>query len=535
MVGTFARLKWRLLRNGIRRTTRNPVAAIGFVVAVLGSVVASVIGLVLMLGLRGYWDPLARQRILGVAVPALVFGWWFGPLLTGGVDETVDPVRLVLLPIGRRDLRRGQIVAGLIGLAPTVVVVWSIAMAVGMVGDPRGAPLVVGTAALVPLCGLMGSRAVSSTLARWSRTRRGGDVAALVAALGGAAVFGALQMIRFIEPGDLDPIGRALEWTPPGLAATGIRLARDGRVLDAAWRVLPLLGLTSVLGWWWSRQVDALLADPSQLHGSAPTVGDDPMAIFARSPRWLPRSPAGAAVAKELIYLRRSPGRRTTLFAGTALGLVYVVVLIAGGGQAGRIAVLASPVAMLFSVQYASNQLGVDPAAFWLEVATGPPRAARWTGRQFLAAVNVVAPVIVAAVTMGFVTGGWVEVVATLVATVVATPAIVGVGSLMSPVWVTPLPDSGNPFAANQSAGGNGCMAGIVALLYVALVAVLIGPASVGLWWAFGHAPIAVAGVALADVVLNGAIWVGATRAAVRLIEPREAEVLAKLDARLNQ
>ena len=530
------RLKWRLLVNGTRRTTRNPIAAIGFLVATLGSVVSAAVGAVAFVGLRGYWDVVARDRLVVLGCAAMVVGWWFGPLLTGGVDETVDPVRLVLLPLDRRQLRRGQIAAGFIGLAPMVVLTWVVAILVGMSVNATGVPVILLACALVPLAGLVGSRALATTLARMTRTRRGGDAAGLIAALGGAFVFGALQLVRFLDPDQLDPIVAVVRWSPPGMVGTALELARDGRPLDAAARLVPLAVLTWVMGWWWSRQLDALLADPAQLHG--PAVAADAttdLAIFGGLRRRLPRSAAGASVAKEIVYLRRSPGRRASLLAGTALGLVYVVVVVAQGDRSQRLAVLASPIAMLFSVQYASNQLGVDPAAFWLEVLIGPTPRARWTGRQFLAAVNVTTPVVVAAVFMGAFTGGWLEVVATLTATFAATPAIVGVGSLMSPAWVTPLPDSGNPFAAGQSAGGNGCMAGVVAMLYVGLVAVLVGPASLALRWALLDARLWIVPIAVVMLVVDLAIWFAATRAATALIESREADVLARLDARLNR
>src|SRR5690606_37462863 len=114
------------------------------------------------------------------------------------------------------------------------------------------------------------------------------------------------------------------------------------------------------------------------------------------------------AIAKELVYLVRSPARRASLLGGTLLGMVYVVFFAAA--MEGPSLVMAAPVAMLLALQYGSNQLGVDPGAFWLEVAIGPPDRARWVGRQFLAAIAVMLPVAVAAVLLAAWTGGWLEV-----------------------------------------------------------------------------------------------------------------------------
>ena len=87
-------------------------------------------------------------------------------------------------------------------------------------------------------------------------------------------------------------------------------------------------------------------------------------------------------LARQLVYLRRSPGRRAALLSGALLGIVYVIVFVEPLHLDPAQRVLAAPVAMLFSLQYASNQLGVDPTSFWLEIVTGAPPIDRVVSRQ---------------------------------------------------------------------------------------------------------------------------------------------------------
>lgn len=368
----FVRLKMRLVFNGVRRMTRSKWARIGFVFSVLGAVLAAGLGFAMAVALRSFWDPIEQHRILVITVTGIVVGWWFGPLLSGGVDETIDPVRLSLLPLTRTQIRRGQIAAGFVGIAPLMVVIWVVGIVVGLSRRASVVPLLALCGVVVLLAALVGSRALSTSLARLSRSRRGGDAAALIAVLGGSAVFAGLQLIRYVTPEQLDSAAAVLRWTPPGMAGEAFELASAGHTLAALWRIAVLAAVVLVAGWWWSRQLDRLLTEPGDTRGhELASADDEPLAIFAGIRRPLPRSAGGAAAARELIYLARSPGRRAALLGGTVLGLVYVAFFVAEGGSDPKV-VLAAPVAILFALQYASNQLGVDPGAFWLEVAIGP-------------------------------------------------------------------------------------------------------------------------------------------------------------------
>lgn len=531
----FVRLKLRLVLNGVRRMTRSTWARIGFAFSILAALLAAALGFGMALGLRTFWDPTAQHRILILGTAGIVFGWWFGPVLSGGVDETIDPARLSLVPLTRSQIRRGQIAAGFVGISPLVVIIWVIGIVIGMARSWAALPLVLLTGVVVLLAALVGSRSLSTSLARMSRSRRGGDMAALIAVLGGSVIFAGLQLIRFLTDEQLDAAAGVVRWTPPGMAGEAFELAAGGRYLAAAWRIGVLGAVVMVAGWWWSRQLDRLLTEPSDTRGGQLDHDGARLAIFGGHRRWLPHTASGAAVAREMVYLVRSPGRRGALLGGTVLGLVYVTFFVARGGGGDTWVVLAAPVAMLFALQYASNQLGVDPAAFWIEVAAGADPRARWVGRQMLAVIAVMLPVIVAATILGVWTGGWIEFAVVMVCMSGASLSMVGVGSFLSPMFVTPIPDSGNPFGNRQTMSGTGCSAAIIGMLYLVLVGVLVVPGEVALRWAWrGGRPALAVGIAIALVAFHVAVWSWSTAAAVRRLPGQELDVLARLDQRLN-
>lgn len=535
MIGVFLRLKWRLQINGIKRTARTVVGALGLFAGGLALTAVIAVGVVAFFGLRYHWDPEARVRVTVIGVGALVLGWWILPLLTGGVDETVDPSRLMLLPLNRRQLRRGQIAAGLLGPAPLIGVLWTASLIVGMATGVAIAVPVVAAATSALALAVVGSRTFATSLALVSRTRRGADAASMLVAISGAGLFAAAQLIRFVEPESLDPLVDVLRWSPPGWAADAMLAARDRHFVDAAWRVVAVWAVVAVLGAWWSRGLDRLLTEPGSRGSGSIGVTSNPLPLFDGIRSRLPRTAGGASVAREVIYLARQPGRRVSLFTGSALGLVYLVAIVAQGSTSSPLLVLGAPIAMLFSVQYASNQFGVDSDTFWLEVVSTPPPAARWGGRWLLASVSVLVPVVLAGVATAWWSGGWLELLAVLLAMAIATPTVVSVGSVLSAFVAVPIPDSGNPFASRQSADAKGCVNGLVSLAFVAMIAVLVLPVEGALVWALRHQPLAALAVVAGDIALNLVLARAASNVATSTIIRREVEILEVLDHNANR
>src|SRR5204863_6242825 len=161
VVGLFVRLKLRLLRNGVRAGWQR---AAGMIVGLVFSIPLAIVGFGILAAAR---SERADQSAIAVLVFTAVFlGWACFPVLGFGSDETLDPTRLALFPLGRRDLMPGLLAASVIGVAPLATVLALSGSLVGFAPASLGA-VVVAAAPLVELalC-LTASRAVVTALAR---------------------------------------------------------------------------------------------------------------------------------------------------------------------------------------------------------------------------------------------------------------------------------------------------------------------------------------------------------------------------------
>ena len=116
MVGTFVRLKLRLLRNGFsigQGAVLFGIGAFGAGVFALGGFSS------LALARRDANAPDLAIVVFGLAT----LGWTILPILGFGNDETLDPQRLATLPLSRRQLVSGVLAASLVGVAPLATLI----------------------------------------------------------------------------------------------------------------------------------------------------------------------------------------------------------------------------------------------------------------------------------------------------------------------------------------------------------------------------------------------------------------------------
>ena len=108
MAGHLVGLKLALLRNGLTRTGWQ-----GWAGLVLGVVVGLPLaaGGFLLLAVAPRAAPEVGPALVQVAFLALFVGWLVFPLLTFAAESTLDPARLVLLPLAPRQLAVGLLAA----------------------------------------------------------------------------------------------------------------------------------------------------------------------------------------------------------------------------------------------------------------------------------------------------------------------------------------------------------------------------------------------------------------------------------------
>jgi ABC-2 type transport system permease protein len=529
MTWLLVRLKLRILRNGLHGSRSRRVSAL---LMLLGSLVGSGYGAIRMIH-NAHGSGLAREESLVLSMTVLFGLWVFGPLLVGGVDDALDPTRLVLLPLTRRELRHGLMCSALIGVLPLATVVTLAGMVVGYAGAGAAA-LAVPLAALVMLtfC-LSASRALSVGLAFAGRSRRGKDLSVLIASLGAAALFLGTQSIRFLKDSQRHSILRALRLLPPGQLASAVLEADAQRLAIAGTRLAGLGVLSAVLLRAWFRGVDRLLVDPDSIRHTRTVKDRTGLALVPEALRpWITNTTV-VMTAKELRYLVRSPQRRSSMIISIVIGTVFALLQSMRFNSADSAAVFGAPIAMLFGVHATNNLLGTDAASLWMEQTAGARLRQQLVARGIAATPNLVVPTILSAFVLACMTGGWSELALVVALSLTCWGVPLGVGSIISVIAPFNQPDVGNPYSNKRSNTGQSGLVSALAFVGIVSLMLLALPCAgmVGFGWERGSVTLVAGGVAL-SAVYSAAIWRFGLNRALRIVRGREVDLLSAIGGR---
>lgn len=530
MARHFLRLKVALVGSAFRRGWQH---AVGLAAGLLfGLPFALLVAAGLALAARTEAGP----ALLVLAFAGLAVAWTLAPVLFFGLDETLDPARLQLLPLSRRQLLVGLTVAAAVGI-PAVA---SLAVLLAGLAYPRGvAGLAVAAVAVAAqfLACLWAGRALATSLSATLRSRKGRDLAAGAAMLTGLAVAGAGQVPNLLAgtlAGDgaaarltaaLDGVAGVVALTPPGWAAGAIVAARDGRMLAALALLAGSVALAAALGWAWQAALARALTQP----GTAASGKSRDQGLFHASLKWLPRGHLGAAVARELRYLLRVPQLRIGLALLVAFG-VALVVAAAVVGSLSRPEVVYAP-ALLVVVQgfQAVNLFGHDRGAVWLLVASSPSYRTDLAGKAIAHGMATLAVAVPASVALAGLTGAWGHVVPAVLLSAALQLSALGVGTVASVLAPHPLPEG----ASNMwgSSAGMGCATMLLQAAAFALQGVLLAPAAGAVAAAYFLAPswLPLAGALAA--AYGAAIWGAGTVLAAARLHTHAPEFVAALSA----
>jgi ABC-2 type transport system permease protein len=447
VVGIFTRLKLRLLVGNIRSDTGRQV---GFALSTLMALLFGVGGFLMAVQLRLRTDDVA-PGVAVIAFTMLAFGWCVLPVLAFGVDETLDPSRLALLPLRRRDLMTGLLAASLVGLWPAATALILVGLVIGAAPSPAGA--VVGAAAaalMLALCACL-ARAITTSLAGLLRSRRGRDLMLAV----GLGISILAQLPNLVLNGtvsasptraDFDRLVDALAWGPPGMAA---RAMADTNPL---WLV-PVALVVLLVARWWMAALERQQVTP-----------DQSTAAMVKRRRWNPTGPQGGVTLKELAYLRRDP-RRTV---GLVTGMVMTVVLTFtwGADGAGPLAPVGFG-ALLLGMQ-SSNLFGSDGNALWMNAVTWSGwRQIRTdlAGRQVAFALVAVPALVPMSVAAGLISSSPGEIVEALLVGWTILGLTLATTAVTSVVVPFALPDRSNTFSGAAPGSGGKALASSLAVM----------------------------------------------------------------------
>lgn len=508
-------LRWRLSTNRLRRRGKR-TRRFTFVAAMAYTAFNIVV-----LGSARFASDASAAHTLILLLTSMALGWVFGPVLIGGVDETIDPTRLALLPLSPAERFTVQLSAALTGTGP-------ISAAIGLffgltIGHTRLnlSLLVVPIAAVCAVLLMVGSaRSLAALLAIAQRSRAGRDFAVLLAAVAGGSLFTMAQLARDVGA-RADALVDALGWLPWAWPARAINAARVGSELPAlGWLALTLLiTVASHVSWIW-------LSNFLLLNGERSAQGrrrTDRSTLSGAKTRF------GASLARQWIYLRRSPNNRVGFVYGTVFGIAFALVQIVQQGEGnGAAAAFGILLAMLANLGAATNVLGFDAGSLWIEVLTDGPGRAHMVARQIIALPNLLLPTWLSGIVVGLWTGEWRLV---LLVSLLAVPVAVNVltfGIFASAIAPAALPDWDNPFGNRQANESRALRLVVIAIAGMITILILSAPIFIVVFQSFDHwwlwlLPLAALAYAVVPFGL-ASLWVGRY---LRGKEPHLIEILA--------
>ncbi|BCK69174.1 transporter [Streptomyces libani subsp. rufus] len=527
LTAVFVRLKLTLLRNGLRQSTGRTLAYVSSVLVGLLFAAGVVTGL---FALRGNAHVCALVVLL---TGMLTLGWAAMPLFFPASDETLDPTRLVMLPLRPRPLIVSLLVTSLVGIGPVVTLALVTGSVIAVADGAAAAAVGVVAVVLVVLVCVSLARAVATASVRLLTSRRGRDLAVLSGlfiALGAQGVNIAAQKLgRPDGLAVLEPLGDILRWVPPVSAVAAVDDAGHG----AYGRALAGLGLTvlalALLLWWWQRTLTTLMTSPDSSTLQAVEKDSARRADGGERglARLLSRGRTGTVILRTLRYGWRDP--KSKMAWSTALGAGLLVPVISSLQGNGSIYTAFSAATLLGMQMY--NQFGQDTSAFWMVASTiSTPRDAYQELRARALALALVAIPYVTLVVVGSAAliGPWSAFLEVYGLSLAVLGALLATGALSSVFFPYSIPSEGT----KNVAPGQGAIAWFSLFGGVVVGAVLCAPLLALTIW------LHVAGLHhLLWVLLPvGAVYgVGIAELGLRVMAPRAARRLPEILAAVSK
>ncbi|MFJ4825342.1 transporter [Streptomyces bacillaris] len=516
---TFVRLKLTLLRNGLRQSSGRKAAFIASLVFALLLAAGQVLALVL---LRGNANA-GTVVVLLTAVVAL--GWAVLPLFFPSGDDTLDPTRLVMLPLRPEPLVRALLVSSLIGIGPLFTLCLVVGSVIALAHGAAGTVFAVLAVPLTMLLCVALSRAVTTANVRLLNSRKGRDLAVLsglVIAVGIQFVnFGAQRLGEAGGLSTLEPVADVARWLPGASAIAAVDAASRGSYGVAAAQLVVTVAALGALVWLWQRGLVKLMTAPdgSTVAAAAPTRKESGRTGLSGL---LPEGRTATVVHRSLLYIARDP--KTKAAWVTALAIGAIVPLINALQGTGSIYFACFAAGMLGMQMY--NQFGQDTSAFWMVALTiSSTRDAYVELRaRALALLLITLPyTVVVCVATAALLGSWQALPGVLGISFALLGAMLAIGAVASALFPYSIPQEG---AFKNVAPGQGGLAWISILGGMLAAPVLAGPVialTVWLHLADHHA-------ALWLVVPAGAVY-GALLgwAGLRIAAPRTANRLPEI------
>jgi ABC-2 type transport system permease protein len=448
MVATLLRLRFQVLGNSLRRSTWQLVAVIIGGIYGLGVLLGAVAGLIAL----GFASIEIASTAIVLAGSALVLGWIIVPLLTSGIDQTLDPARLVQFPMRMRTLLVGLALAGVLGVAGIVTSIAALATVATWLRDPLAAVAAVVCAAIGVFTCVVGSRmmaALSTSLQSRRRFRELSGVLVLIPlVLLGPIILGVTRGIASSADA-LPSVAQGLGWTPLGAAWAVPGDLASGDYLPALLKLLIALATLALLTVVWRASLAVALISP-KASGGGRQVAKGKRGVFDV----LPATPVGAIAARALIYWRRDPRyARQLIVVPLFPALLFFYSSIGGSHSLGLFTASGPIVAFLLPLGLYAD-ISYDGTAFATHLIDGVRGRADRLGRVIAAGLIGVPLVLIVTFATITIADAWNLAPALLGLTIGALLSGYGLISVTSARIIVPVPAAGdNPFKSAPGAG----------------------------------------------------------------------------------
>jgi ABC-2 type transport system permease protein len=468
VVATLVKLRFLVLGNSLRRSPWQLVLLIIGGIYGLGIIAAAVVGLFAL----GFASAATARTVVVIAGSAVVLGWVVVPLLASGIDQTLDPKRLVTFPIPLGRLLFGLGVASMLGIPGIVTTIASLATAGTWWRQPALIPIALVCGAIGAATSIVAAQAVVALSGTVSSRRRFRELSSLIAVvpliLIGPVISSTTTGVSHLAMA-FPALANALAWTPLGAiwsVPSSLALGLYGQAVAEFLIGLATLALLMLL---WRFSLRTSLVTPPFSPTKERARGNlGFFSIFSASP-------TGAIAARSLTYWLRDPRYTRQL---VIVPLVPVLMALYGGLSHNPGFYLATgPGAALFLSIAIYTDVSYDSTAFALHLAHGVSGRADRLGRIIGIGVFAVPIVILFTVVSTAFAGTWTALPSLLGLTLGILLTGLGVSSVSSSRFVFPVPMPGeSPFRSRPGAGLSTALT-TYAILFA--VVVLVSPEAV--------------------------------------------------------
>jgi ABC-2 type transport system permease protein len=483
-VGALLWLRWTLGIRAYRRSASSVIGAIAMLVFILGFGVS--VGLLTGLGYL-YLPRAAAEQLLFVTLGLLYLAWVALPVVQYSVNEGLDVTRLATYPLTRAERVIGLTLATLLD-PPTFIIVTLFAAT--LVGWGAG-PVSIVALLLLYVHTVSLSQMTVAGLVGMLRSRRYRDLSVVIFALmsvtcslGGQFATTLLQHADAVNLLGRLPIGRYVQWLPPGMAARAIIHASAGDTSGALPWLLALTALTPLVlaAWAWTLDRGVTSAESAGSGGGgarrarATVPAQRARRAEASAPRTRPWiSPVVMAVAgKDLRYLWRDPQIKAALLSSLVLLMVVFAPDLVRGAHptqesnyftehmAGMQPLLAPLPALLIVLTLSLNALGMERQGLQtLLLFPAKPLDILWGKNLAIGVVALVTQVALIAASCA-VNGYWAAAPIALAEGVAATLTLLGAGNVTS--TLLPLRVRSLSVGSSSLSSENGCLRSVISL-----------------------------------------------------------------------